>query len=392
MPPLLAAYWTFGQFWGVWAVAFPEFLRAHDLTPGEIGLQFAAMATISILVMTLVAPRMQRLPHVVTVPLAVASMALGALLVGYLPTPWLPLAFVVLGIGNGLIDVFVNVAAQGVETASQRPVLQWLHAAYSVGGITGALGTGVVLSADLSYRVCLAVVAVLLFATAVWNLLSPALAEVVGDPVDRLTRVSLSVFRRTPTLIVPALVVLSAFLVEGSMDVWSVIYLRQTLGASTFGGAAAFAAFALAMTFGRAFAARILFDLGYRRTILVSGVGSLIAGLVAALAGTPVVAALAFLPLGFFIAAAAPAAFGLVHGSGEHPAVAIAAMTTVGYSGFVVGPPIMGWLAQTAGLRATIGLMVLATAGVALGGILSPSRTGAAPERAEGELPNSDRS
>ncbi|MDP9242317.1 MAG: hypothetical protein M3O84_03985, partial [Actinomycetota bacterium] len=63
-----------------------------------------------------------------------------------------------------------------------------------------------------------------------------------------------------------------------------------------------------------------------------------------------------------------------VEGSGEHPAVAIAAMTTVGYAGFVVGPPIMGWLAQTAGLRATIGLMVLATAGVALGGIFAPTR------------------
>jgi predicted MFS family arabinose efflux permease len=374
VPPLLAAYWTFGQYWGVWVVVFAEYLRWHALSPGEAGLQFGAMAAVSIVVMTLVAPRLQHLPQTVVVPAALAAMGVGAYLVAYLPTPWLWIAFVMLGIGNGMIDVFVNVAAQGVEASIQRPVLQWLHAAYSVGGITGALGAGIALSAGISFRVCLAATALMLFGAASWNHFSPALTRAARSPSERLTRVSLTAFARTPMLIVPALVILSAFLVEGSMDVWSVIYLRHTLGASILAGAMAFAAFALAMTIGRAFAARILFDLGYRRTILVSGVGSLVAGIGAAVAGSPVIAAIAFLPLGFFIAAAAPAAFGLVEGSGEHPAVAIAAMTTVGYAGFVVGPPIMGWLAQTAGLRATIGLMVLATAGVALGGIFAPTR------------------
>jgi MFS family permease len=348
------------------------------------------MAAVSILVMTLVAPRLQGLPHTVTVPMSLASMGLGAFLVAYLPTPWLWIAFVTLGIGNGMIDVFVNVAAQGVEASIQRPVLQWLHACYSAGGITGALGAGIALTAGISFRACLVATGVLLLAAAVWSVLSPALARAERAPSEGLTRVSLTAFARTPMLILPALVILSAFLVEGSMDVWSVIYLRHTLGASILAGAAAFAAFALAMTFGRAFAARILFDLGYRRTILVSGVGSLIAGIAATAAGTPIVAALAFLPLGFFIAAAAPAAFGLVEGSGEHPAVAIAAMTTVGYAGFVVGPPIMGWLAQTAGLRATIGLMVLATAGVALGGILTPPRSEAEPGSLEPQPPDPD--
>lgn len=390
VPPLLAAYWTFGQFWGVWVVVFAEFLRAERLTPGDVGIQFALLAGVAIVVMTLVAPRLQGLPHTVTVPIALATHGLGSVLVAYAPPEWITLGFVLLGIGNGLIDVFVNVAAQGVEVSIQRPVLQWLHASYSVGGVTGALGAGIALNAGVSFRTCLVATGILLFAPAAWNLVSPGLASVARDPSERLTRVSLSAFRRSPVLILPAIVILSAFLVEGSMDVWSVIYLRHTLGASILAGAMAFAAFALAMTIGRAFAARILFDLGYRRTILVSGVGSLIAGIGAAVAGAPVVAAIAFLPLGFFIAAATPAAFGLVEGSGEHPAVAIAAMTTVGYAGFVVGPPIMGWLAQTAGLRAAIGLMVLATAGVAIGGVLTPARAKAAPGSLEGESPDPD--
>ena len=372
----MAAYWTFGQYWGVWVVVFPEYLRSNGISAGEAGWQFGMMAAVSIVVMTLLAPRLQGLPHTTTVPAALAIMGAGAFLVAYLRPEELWIAFVVLGFGNGLIDVFVNVAAQGIESGSRRPVFQWLHAAYSVGGITGALGAGVALTLGASFRTCLAATAVLLFAAAAWNLLSPALARVERLIQERPARVSLSAFARSPVLIAPAVVVLFAFLVEGSMDVWSVIYLRNTLGATVLGAAIAFAAFAAAMTFGRAFAARILFDLGPRRTILVSGVGSLLAGIGATIAGTPIVAAVAFLVLGFFIASAAPAAFGLVERSEEHPAVAIAAITTVGYSGFVVGPPILGWLAQTAGLRATIGLMVLATVGVAAAGLFTPRNAG----------------
>src|SRR5205814_5947501 len=101
------------------------------------------MAAVSIVVMTLLAPRLQGLPHTVTVPAALSIMGAGAFLVAYLPAGWLWAAFIVLGFGNGLIDVFVNVAAQGIESGRRPPAFQWLHAAYSVGGITGALGAGI---------------------------------------------------------------------------------------------------------------------------------------------------------------------------------------------------------------------------------------------------------
>src|SRR5205814_5443939 len=159
-----------------------------------------------------------------------------------------------------------------------------------------------------------------------WALLSPALGRAERMVRERSTRVSLTAFARSPVLVAPAVVVLFAFLVDGSMGVWSVIYLRDTLGATVLGAAIAFAAFALAMTFGRAFAARILFDLGPRRTILVSGVGSLVAGVAATVAGTPVVAAVGFLVLGFFIASGAPAGVGLVVRADEQPAGAVGAI------------------------------------------------------------------
>ncbi|MBI2237345.1 MAG: hypothetical protein HYU54_02305, partial [Actinobacteria bacterium] len=189
-------------------------------------------------------------------------------------------------------------------------------------------------------------------------------------PGRATNKVSLSVFLRSRALLLPAFVVLFAFLVEGSMDIWSVTYLRESLHASVFVGAIAFAVFSLAMAVGRLSVGQLLFSLGYRRTIQASGLGSLAAGTLAAVTSSTLVAGIAFLFLGLFIAAAAPAAFGLIGDSGEEPALAVAAMTTVGYAGFVIGPPITGWLAQVAGLRAIMGLISAAAVGVAAAGFI----------------------
>ena len=366
--PLFAAYSVFGVYWGVWVVVFADFLRANDLTEGAAGFQLGLLAVVSILTMTLLSPRLQRYPLSVTVPLGLLAMGIGAMIVGHASGEWLALGFAVLGIGNGILDVFVNVGGQMIEASSRRPALQFLHASYNVGGIAGALGAGVATLGGVDFRARLSVTAALLVVVALWTATSPRLRAQPG-PSATETKISLSIFLRSRALIVPAVVVLSAFFVEGSMDIWSVIYLRRTLEASALTGGIAFAIFSLAMAFGRITAGRLLFGLGYRVTLRISGGGSLAAGLLAAITQSTVIAGVAFLFLGFFIASAAPAAFGMIAETDEDPALAVAAMTTVGYSGFVVGPPLMGILAESAGLRATMIALVAMSLGVVAGGV-----------------------
>jgi fucose permease len=223
---------------------------------------------------------------------------------------------------------------------------------------------GALLSLDVSFVAVLTLAAVVQGLAALASARAPALRFAAAPEERSEAVVSLSALVRWPHLIFPAVIVMAAFFIEGSMDVWSVIFLRRTLGASILGGAAGFAAFALAIAVGRAFAARILFGMGYRRTILVAGLGSLGSGLVAVLAPNPVVAGVAFLGLGFFLSAAAPAAFGVAGGATPRGGLAIAAVTTVGYAGFVFGPPVMGWLADAVSLRATMVALVVVSFGI----------------------------
>ncbi len=366
--PLLAGYWSFGQFWGVWVILVLEFQRDHALTEGRLGLLYSILSLSAIATMLVVAPRLQGLSLRASVPLSLASLAVAALALAVQPASVLVITFLLVGVGNGLIDVYLNVAGQREEIRTRRPVLQWLHASYALGGVTGAAAAGLLLTAGIDHRVGIAASGVALLATAVWNR-RRASAERAAEGASSV--LSVSALRRSPALWIPALTILFCFLVEGSMDIWSGLYLREELGASPAAAGGAFVAFAGALFVGRLFAAKVLFGLGPRRTIIIAGIGGGIGGTIAVLSDTTPVVAAAFLLMGFALAAAAPAGFSLVERSTDDPSTAIAAVATVGYTGFVWSPLLLGWIADTVDLRAAMAVVVLGTVGITVTGLFA---------------------
>jgi hypothetical protein len=370
VPALLTGYLAFGQYWGIWVILVPELQGRNDLSYGEMGSLLALLSAVAMAVMTFGTPRLARLPLGFLCAVSLCTLGIGSTAMALLPSASLWVAFAFVGAGNGLIDVFLNIEGQRVESVTQTPALQWLHAMYAVGGITGAAVAGLVATTDTDYRIGLLFGAVVLFLAGFWNAQvgSSERGATEGD-----SSISLSAFRRHPALWLPAVVVLSAFLVEGSMDTWSGLYLKRQLGASDWQTAMAFVAFSAAVAIGRLFAGKVLFGLGRRTTIIVSGTGGVIGGAVAAIATDPALVAFGFLLMGASIAAAAPAGFGLVETlAPDDRAHAIAAVTTVGYSGFVWSPPIFAWLAGTFDLRAAMGVIVSATLGIVVAGLASP--------------------
>jgi MFS family permease len=366
---LLAGYWSFGQFWGVWVILVLEFQRAHGVSDAGIGGDYTLLSVAAVAVMLVVAPRMQPLSLSATVPGALAVMGVATVAIGFLPTSAILVGFVLLGVGNGLVDVYLNVAAQRAEARNRSPVLQRMHAAYALGGVTGACVAGAVRAAGVDYRAGFGYAGLLLIVTTAWT--RSAVPREQGLR-GRRTVFSTSAILTMPALLVPALVVLAAFLIEGSMDAWAGLYLRGQLGATATIAALTFAAFAGAGFVGRLFAGRILFGIGRRTTILVAGLGSLVGASIAVAANGALMAGVGFLLLGFTLSAAGPAAFGLAGDAGSDPTNAIAAVTTIGYTGFVWSPPLLGWVAQAFSLRAAMGVIAFATLGVVAGGILAP--------------------
>jgi MFS family permease len=149
---------------------------------------------------------------------------------------------------------------------------------------------------------------------------------------------------------------------------WSAVYLRETLGSSMAIAATGFAAFCLAMAVGRFMGDRLVLCLGARAVLRGSG-SVAAAGLGGALLnGHPLAGIIGCALVGLGIANIIPVVFSAAatRAAKTQPGAALAAVATIGYGGFLSGPPLIGITAEAAGLRIALGLVSAACALVAL--------------------------
>jgi len=271
---------------------------------------------------------------------------------------------VVLYSASGLYDVGINSAAVDLEQATGRRFMLLVHAAFSAGATVGAIGAGVLVQAGADYRLVylglLLPLGLLILAFA--GARFPAGER--GEPGGAGRGAHYALYRHLPLLLVGGIATLGLGS-EGEMEHWSGIYLRDTLGLPALLGGSGVAAFYAAMALGRLGTAGAVRLFGNRATLLGAGLFTT-AGMGLALATRePALVVAGFLIVGLSLAAVAPIAFSLAGdvapgGTGA----AVSAVTTLGYGGFLLGPVIVGGLAELVGLRAA--LLTIALAGVTI--------------------------
>ena len=359
LPVLLGAFGSFGGFAGIFAVLLADLSASLGLSPGPLGLALFVGAAASILAMAALGWTADRLGRRVFLVLSGTVMGAGiialALAGGYAA---LLAALMVLHAGSGLYDVGINAAAVDLEKATGRRYMAVLHAAFSAGGVVGALSAGVLLSAGVDYRhVYLG--ALVPLCAVILAVASTGFPPPRERPENRDGAGSSGLYRNVPLLLIAVIATL-ALLSEGEMEHWSGVYLRQTLGLSALLGGSGVAVFYGAMTAGRLSAALVIARFGNRLTLL--GAGLLAAGGMALALATrePPLVVAGFLVVGLAFSAVVPIAFSVAGDLAPGRAgAAISVVTTLGYGGFLLGPVIVGGLAEVVGLRAALGIIAV---------------------------------
>jgi MFS family permease len=351
----LAAFLAFGVMWGGWAALVPAVQDAVGATKGELGLAFFFVAVGSVPAMLLTGRELDRrgtriLPWLLT----------GAALAAVLPAlagsvVWLAAALLVVGAFSGATDVAMNAAVSELEARRETRLMQLAHALYSAGVLVGALAVG--LARELGagrVEVLLGIGLTLLAAAALNTRHERVEARPRSSAGPRLTRAAIPL----------GIACAAAFVIEGGMENWGAIFLERDLDASPGAGALAPAAYGGAMMVGRLSGQWLERRLG--DTLLLGGAFAVaFAGLVgAALAPNVPLAIAAFFVGGAGISIAAPALFGAGgrNASPEQRASAVATVTTLGYLGFLVGPPLVGGVAELVGLRGSFVVLALVAA------------------------------
>ena len=338
--------------------------RALGLSPGPLGFALFVGVAASILAMAFLGWMADRLGR--RAFLLASGGMFGTGIAGLAATDGYVVLLVVLATlyaASGLYDVGINAAAVDLEQGTGRRRMPVLHATFSGGGVVGALSAGGLLSAGLNYRnvylLILIPLAVVILTVATVRLPPPTQEPQEGTKAGRF-----GLYRSLPLLLVAAIATLG-LLSEGEMEHWSGIYLRQSLALPALLGASGVAVFHASMAVGRLGAAWVVNRFGERTTLL--GAGLLAAGGMALSLATldPRLVVAGFLVVGLALSAVVPIAFSVAGDLAPGRAGgAISVVTTLGYGGFLVGPVLVGGLAEVLGLRAALG--TIAVAGMAI--------------------------
>jgi Na+/melibiose symporter-like transporter len=293
-----------------------------------------------------------------------AGLVLAAGLAAFAAVASYPLLVVVLLVflaASGVYDVAINAFAIGLEQATERQVLPLLHATFSGGGAVGALGAGVLVSIGVEFRLLYVTVGILVAVVALAWAITPS-------PVATRAHVeSAGSLYRQPILLLLATIAALTFLSEGAMESWSAIYLRSSLGLPALVGAAGVAVFHAAMMTGRLATAAVVHRLGRMTTMRSAGVAVVIGMTLALATEQPVVILAGFLVVGLALAGVVPVVFSLAGDAAPgRSGGASSVITTIGYAGFLVGPGLIGAVAELTSLRLALGTIILTGLSVAL--------------------------
>jgi MFS family permease len=276
------------------------------------------------------------------------------------------------GLGMGGSEVAMNIEGADVERVLGRPVLPAMHGFFSLGTAVGA-SAGIVLTAVafpvLWHLGAVGVLAVVAFAAAVRHLPAGTGRESRVPHAERAAARGPAPWRDRRLLLV-GVVVLAMALAEGTANDWLPLLMVDGHGVDPALGSAAFAIFATAMTVGRFTGGPVVSRFGRATVVRASAVVGAAGLALVIFVDSPALAVAAVVLWGLGTALGFPLAISAAGDSGPDSAARVSFVATVGYVAFLVGPPVLGFLGESHGLRAAV-TVVLAL--VVLAAVLAPA-------------------
>lgn len=349
-------FFASGAAYGSFVARIPALKEKLGAGEAELGLVLFAGAVGAILVLPLagwlsarVGSRRVTRSSLLAVALCLPLLALAPTLITF------ALVFALFGAVTSALDLAMNAHAVEVEERYARPIFSSFHASWSLGGLTGA-GVGGAAAALAVPPIAQFLGVGTALAILLWSARGLLPYEDTNAPRGE------AFARPSAALAALAALAFAGLVAEGAAADWSAVYLDDSVGTSEAVATAGFAAFAATMTLGRLVGDRLTAAWG--PVVLTRRAGMLAtAGMaLALLLGNSVGGVVGFACLGAGLATVIPSVFRAAGRRAASPGTGIAAVSSVGYSAFLVGPPAIGFLAEAVGLRAALGAVVACAA------------------------------
>jgi fucose permease len=365
-------FMALGVLGGTWGAHIPSVKAHYALNEAKLSIVLLAAAVGTVLSLFIAGRIVGRLGA--RKASALAALVMSALLGVVLEYPSVAVllpAMLIFGASMSLFDVCINTEGSELETLSGRAIMSNLHGMFSVGGMTGAALAAYLLDIGVAPRLQLfgvgSGIAIAAFIASRGMLETHAAGGEGGEkahfawPRGMLLTIGLLIF--------------VGMTAESIMYDWSVLYLEQDVGMPQAQAALGYAAFSAAMALSRFFGDFFRSRYSERALLCFGASVAAVAMTVVLISASSWLAFVGFALVGAGLAPVAPILFNAAtRVRGVSRAAAIASVTSVGYSGFMIGPPLIGSIATATSLTMALGVVVLASAFLAYGARFVPQR------------------
>ena len=358
-------YFIQGTVFATWASRIPDIQTRLQLSEGMLGAVLFAMPVGQLTAMALSGYLVNRFGSKTTLTIGGMLYPAALLLLGAVSQLWqLSLALFFFGICGNLSNISVNTQAVGVERLYRRSIMASFHGLWSLAGFAGGLIAAFMVAADISPWMHFLII---YLATLPFSLMARRFV-VPRDPRPEQTgTVAKRKLKADPFIITLGLIAFACMICEGTMFDWTGIYFEKVVKAPKELTRMGYIAFMCTMAGGRFVSDAFVTRYGTKRILQVSGIIIVAGMLLAVLFPTMVLATAGFLLVGIGTSSVVPLVYSLAGRSKKIPAgTAMASVASIGFMGFLLGPPVIGFIAEWSNLRISFAFIAVLGLGTTL--------------------------
>ena len=343
---------TLSILFGSWLARLPEVQAALALSEGQLGLALLGLPLGALTLTPFAGWLMKRLHTGRAMILSTLLFCACLPIPAFAQSQWALMGGLFLvGLANSFMNISMNAAAAAIEQQYRITIMSICHGMFSLGAMIGAGSAGLIAAADVPLQGHLITVALIM--VGLQFLLRPIILNLPNSNSEG------SSFALPPKALLGLVFIGFCIMIgEGAIADWSAIYLRNILEANPFVASLGYAGFSMAMAMGRFAGDGIKVRLGAARLVIIGsllGAGGLA---LAILIPYPVTAVIGFTLVGLGFSSVVPLLFSAAAKTpGVAPGTGIAAVASSGVVGFLIGPPLIGGIAEHFGLGFGLGVV-----------------------------------
>jgi MFS family permease len=349
-------YFSMGICFSSWASRIPDIKTALELNDAMFGSILFALPVGQFLMMPFSGKMVTRFGSEKVILFAIPAYTLTLIVIGLAQSGWqLALILFMFGLFGNMNNIAINTQGIAAERLYGRPIMASFHGGWSLAGFTGALIGLVLINLKLTPFQHFTIVVLL-----VWGIIAFNYPFLVRSKVDANVIPQRRRFFGKPdsALVQLGIIGFCSMASEGAMFDWSGLYFKDVVNAPASLVILGYTSFMIMMATGRFLADRIISKIGRKRMLQISGVVISSGLFTAVIFPTLVASTIGFMLVGVGVSSIVPTVYSTAGKQNRvPPGIALATVSSVSFLGFLMGPPLIGYIAEAFSLRYSFALI-----------------------------------